>query len=74
MFLISIQVLCDHRKTDGMYDLALLFYEVSSCNKEAYKLNEDKWWYISVADVQTHIKDPVEEKVSGSRKLYYFTY
>ena len=71
MFLISIQVLGDHRKADGMYDLALLFYEVSSRNKEAFKLNEEKWWYVSVTDVRAHIKDPVEEKVSGSRKLYY---
>ena len=74
MFLISIQVLGDHRKAECMYDLALLFYEVSSHNKEAFKLNEEKWWYVSVTDVRAHIKDPVEEKVSGSRKLYCFMY
>ena len=74
MFSISIQVIGDHQKSDGMYDLGLFFYNVSARNKDAFKLDEDKWWFVSVTDVRAHIKDPVEEKVSGSRKLYYFTF
>ena len=58
--------------TDSMYNLALLFYEVSSHNKEVYKLNEDKWWYISVTDVQAHIKDPVEGKSFWQQETILF--
>ena len=57
-----------------MYDLRCFLYEKSLCKEEAYKLNEGKWWYFSTAEVHEFLKDPIEEKVSGHHKLYYFAF
>ena len=57
-----------------MYDLGCFLYEKSLCKEEAYKLNEDKWWYFSTVEVREFLKDPIEEKVSGHHKLYYFAF
>ena len=41
---------------------------------DAYKINEEKWWYIPKHDVSTFLKDPKEEKIYNKRKLYYFEF
>ena len=69
-----IQVLGDNKRPDGIYDLALFFYDKCSRNQDAYKLNDDNWWFVNVVDVFKMIKDPVEEKITDRRKLYYFTF
>ena len=57
-----------------MYELGCFLYEKSLRKEEAYKLNEDKWWYFSTVEVCEFLKDPIEEKVSGHCKLYYFAF
>ena len=57
-----------------MYELGCFLYEKSLRKEEAYKLNEDKWWCFSTAEVREFLKDSIEEKVSGHCKLYYFTF
>ena len=44
----------------------------SVLKEDAYKLNEDKWWFFSTAELCAFCKDSVKEKVSGHRKLCYF--
>ena len=46
-----IQVLGDNKRPDSLYDLALFFYDKCSRNQDAYKLNDDKWWFVSIIDV-----------------------
>ena len=57
-----------------MYDLGCFLYEKNLHKEEAYKLNEDKWWYFSTVEVREFLKDPIEEQLSGHRKLYYFAF
>ena len=45
-----------------MYDLGCFLYEKSIHKEEAYKLNEDKWWYFSTVEGREFLKDPIEEK------------
>ena len=40
----------------------------------AYKINEEKWWYIPKHDVWVFLRDPEEEKISDRRRLYYFKF
>ena len=57
-----------------MYELACILYEKSLRMAGAYKINEEKWWYIPKHDVRECFKDPKEEKISDRRKLYYFEF
>ena len=57
-----------------MYELGCFLYEKHLHKEEAYKLNEDKWWYFSTAKVCEFLKDPIEKKVSGRHKVYYFAF
>ena len=57
-----------------MYELEYFLYEKSLCKEEAYKLNENKWWFFSTEEVHEFLKNPIEEKVSGYHKLYYLTF
>ena len=73
-YCVFIQVLGDNLRSDGQYDIACFFYEKCTRKEDALKLNDDKWWFVKIFDVCKIIKDPVEERVSGKRKLYYFNY
>ena len=69
---LFIQIFGDTRRHDETYDLGCVYYDKSSCIECGYKLNQEKWWYVHVNDVKKMLKDPVEKKVSGQCKLYYF--
>ena len=71
---LFIQILGDTKRHAETYDLGCVYYDKSSCLEGGYKLNQDKWWSVHVSYVKKMLKDPVEEKVSGHRKLYYFDF
>ena len=52
-------------------ELGVVFYTWSSQNKIVYK-RDVEWWLIDTDNVVKTLEKPVEEKVTGSRVLYYF--
>ena len=67
-----MQILSDKKNEEGLYNLGIFYYDKCMSNKDAYKKNEEKWWFVSTADVKKIIPDPSEERVSGKWKLFYF--
>ena len=57
-----------------IYELGCFLYKKSLLKEDAYKLNDDKWCFFSMAEVHEFFKDPIEEKVSGHQKLYNFNF
>ena len=54
-------------------NLGVFFYERCVRNKKASKLNDDEWWYIMEGDIMPPLAKPTEEKLSGLRKVFYFS-
>ena len=75
--LFYFQVIGDHDKeeTNGSVstELGVFLYEQCTCNKEVYKKKDDEWWYVQESEVIMTVKDPCEEKLSGKRRLFYFS-
>ena len=55
-----------------MFELGVIFYMRSSCNKTVYKKGDD-WWLVDQADILKDLEKPTTEKVSGKHVLYSFT-
>ena len=50
-YCVFIQVLGDNLCSDGQYDIACFFYEKCTRKEDAFKLNDDKWWFVKIFDV-----------------------
>ena len=72
-----MKIIGDHEKVDQdgskKWELGVFYYEQCARNKKSYKIKDDVWWYIADAEIQASLPNPVEEKLSGFRKVFYFS-
>ena len=50
-YCVFIQVLGHNLCSDGQYDIVCFFYEKCTWKEDAFKLNDDKWWFVKIFDV-----------------------
>ena len=67
-----MQIHDDKKNEEGLYNLGCFYCDKCTRNKDAYKKNEEKWWFVSTVDFNKLIPDPSEERDSGKWKLFYF--
>ena len=72
-----MKIIGDHEKVDEdgstKWELGVFYYKQCVRKKDAFKIKDDVWWYITPAEIQASLKKPCEEKLSGFQKVFYFS-
>ena len=77
MVLITIQlehfqIIGDHKRKSGKFELGTRYYTASTRNKSAYKEETELWWFIQLDEISRSLNQPRVECISVNRVLYYF--
>ena len=66
------QIIGDHKRKSGKFELGKKFYTASTCNKNAFKEEQEKWWFIQMDEISRPLNAPRLQRISANRRLYYF--
>ena len=67
--LLIFQIIGDHRKRDG-YEYGGQFYTpAKKCG--SFRLG-DEWWFVQDSEISQKLDNPVVERISANRALYFF--
>ena len=66
------QIIGDHKRKSGKFDLGGRLYTPGTCNKNAYKEETENWWFLQMKEISRSLNAPRVECISANRTLFYF--
>ena len=68
----TFQIIGDHKRKSGKFELGTRLYTATTCNKSVYKGETELLWFIQMDKIISFLNQPKVECISPNRVLYYF--
>ena len=66
------EIIGDHKRKSGKYELGGRFYTPGTHNKNAYKEETENWWFVQTKEISRSLNAPRVEHISTNRTVFYF--
>ena len=66
------QIIGDHKRKSGKFELGGRFYTPGTCNKNAYKEETKTWWFVQTKEISRSLNTPRVECISANKTVFYF--
>ena len=66
------QIIVNHKRKSGKFELGGRFYSPGTRNKNAYKEETENWWFVQTKEISRSLNTPRVERISVNRTVFYF--